>query len=417
MEANWITADRAQAWCRVLALMTVAALSIWISSSHDGIDRMGKPLGTDFVSFWTASRFALAGDPELAYDPVSHRASQLLLFPKMSKDAGYAAFFYPPTFLFLCLPLGLLPYLAALGLWLAAGIATFVASLRKLVPHNWPIVPILAFPGVLQNIGHGQNGLLSASLMACAVAMGERRPFISGLWLGALTCKPQLVLGVPFALIIARRWATLYGALVSAIGLLTCSWLAFGHKAWDRFFLIVPIARETLERGLVDPSKMQSMFAALRVLHQSVAVSSSLQILTSCIVLLVIARACFRRPGAKAELCIAIIASMLMTPFLLDYDLICLAVPIAWISCEAQKTGWMPFEKVVLCGAYFLPLVSRLLANQFCLPTGPVILLFLLLITLNRVKATAFALPRGNSLRQRYDPQQSGNEVGTLSRN
>ena len=112
--ADWLTADRATAWCRVLAAMTVVLALGWIGLSHGGIDRQGKPLGTDFVSFWTASRLALEGQPAAAYQSSAHLAEQRALFPSLAGQPVYFAFFYPPTFLLLLLPLALLPYPAAL---------------------------------------------------------------------------------------------------------------------------------------------------------------------------------------------------------------------------------------------------------------------------------------------------------------
>src|SRR4051794_38739128 len=51
---HWFTEDRARAWLRVLAVMTAFIAILWIALSSNGVDLTGKPLGTDFIAFWTA---------------------------------------------------------------------------------------------------------------------------------------------------------------------------------------------------------------------------------------------------------------------------------------------------------------------------------------------------------------------------
>ena len=57
-------------------------------------------VGPDFTSFWSASKLALGGHPEQAWNIQAHGAVQTAYWP----DSGYAAFFYPPPFLLICLP-------------------------------------------------------------------------------------------------------------------------------------------------------------------------------------------------------------------------------------------------------------------------------------------------------------------------
>jgi len=39
---------------------------------------------------------------------------------------------------------------------LIAGLSVLFAGLRRLLPQGWAIVPTLAFPAVLDNLGHGR---------------------------------------------------------------------------------------------------------------------------------------------------------------------------------------------------------------------------------------------------------------------
>lgn len=380
-DAGWLSAARARAWCRMLALVSAVATVAWIGLSNDGVDRLGKPVGTDFISFWTASQLALSGQAAAPYDLALHAKAQKELLP--AGQAGYYAFFYPPMFLLLCLPLALLPYLAALAVWLAASLAALLACVRRVLPYRWAILPALAFPGVLVNAGHGQNGFISASCLGAGMLLMPRRPFLAGMCLGALVFKPHLLLAVPVALLAARRWAAIAGGILSMLGLAALSWLVLGQGAWRGFLQIAPLARATLEEGMVEPWKMQSVFAAVRVLHGTVGAAYAAQLLAVTAACLVLGRVAARRPGGQVEGALTIAATLCCTPFLLDYDLVCLMLPIAWVTAQAQRNGWQSWEKVVLLAAYALPLFSRSLA-MVGIPVAPVILAALLLVVARR---------------------------------
>jgi hypothetical protein len=87
---------------------------------------------------------------------------------------------------------------------------------------------------------------------------------------------------------------------------------------------------------------------------------------------------------------------MLCTPFLLDYDLVCLAIPLAWIVAQVPRTGWFGWEKIVLLAAYLLPLVARPLGSVSGVGVAPVIVGALLWVCLRRIAAGASvaSLPR-----------------------
>ena len=206
--APWLTPARARGWARLLAGATVLAAAAMLLATHGGSrpDPWGRVLGTDFSSFWTAARLALGGRPGAAWGS-AHTEAQHAAFPASAGfDGSNYAFFYPPPFLLLCLPLGLLPYGPALAAWLLATGAAQLAVLRVLLPRAWPAtLTMLACPATLLNAAHGQNGALSAALLGGATLWLERRPRCAGLCLGALCFKPQLALLVVPALLTARR--------------------------------------------------------------------------------------------------------------------------------------------------------------------------------------------------------------------
>jgi len=402
-EARWLHPTRARAWCSVLAAMSALFILGLLATSHGGLDLAGKPLGTDFVSFWTASKLALEGHAASAYQPVLHLAVQRALFPQSVQT--YAAFFYPPTFLLLCLPLALLPYLASLALWMCAGLAALLAALWRLLPQRWAILPMLAFPAVLDNLGHGQTGFIIAACFGWSAVLRRDRPFMAGMCLGLLVIKPHLLLAAPVLLLAGRQWRMIAGGVCSGGAMIAASWLVLGSSAWSGFQQDSALARATLEQGLVEPWKMQSLFAAVRLAHGGVDLAYALQALMAIVTLCLVARVAWRRPDPAGEGALLALSALLCTPFLLDYDLVCLAIPLAWIAAQVPRTGWFGWEKIVLLAAYLLPLVARLLGWITGIGITPIVMAALLWITLRRVAAEAGSRDSGTGTRSRMRSQ------------
>ncbi len=162
-----------------------------------------------------------------------------------------------------------------------------------------------------------------------------------------------------------------------------------GSATWSSFRTGSHLARVALEQGFVEPFKMQSVFAALRLLHAGIWFAYAAQGLTALAACAVLARIAARRPDVQAELVLLVPATLLCTPFVLDYDLTCLAVPVAWVARAASRTGWLAWEKIVLLAAYALPLVARPMAMATSLSPAPFVIAALLLVAARRIRGGA----------------------------
>jgi len=390
-DAEWLNSRRARVYPRLLLAASVGLALIWIVAARGGVDLAGKPLGSDFLSFFAASELALQGRAAQAYDVSAHWAAQKAVF---GPAVGYSAFFYPPPYLLVCLPLALIPYFASLIVWLAATGYAYWRVLRAWAGPRLDAVVLLAFPAFLVNAGHGQNGFLSAALIGAGALWLDRRPVVAGLLFGALVYKPQLALMIPIALIASRRWTTFAAAAVSAAALCAASYLTWGEAVWRGFLDASPLARAALERHLVGDEKMQSVFAAARLLHGPLAlayVAQGLTALAAAAALFWLQRRDFRGPSEGPAL---VAATLLASPFLLDYDLTLLAFPLAYLAREGLERGFAPFEKSVLIVAYLLPLASRTLAGGLDLPiAAPTIAAMLYFVACRRPAGPALAAP------------------------
>jgi hypothetical protein len=381
---DWLDAARARGWLRVLATMTLVVAGLWLLLSHDGLDVSGRPIGTDFISFWSAARLLTNGAaPGAPYDRQLLGAIQTATFH--GADVGFTPFPYPPIFLLACLPLGALPYTAALGVWLATTGAAYVLTLRRwLGAQPGSLLLLVAYPGVLVNAANGQNGFLTTGLFGAGAWMLRRRPLAAGACLGALIFKPHLGLLIPLALITTRAWRAIVAANAAAVALVALSLLILGLQPWRGFLDNAPLMSAVLTTSLLDPGKLQSAFAAAKLLGAGNAAAFAIQGLFAAFAALSLILL-GRRTGADEGFGASLVsATLITTPYLLSYDLMLAAVPMAWLFSQARRTGFLPWEKLVLLAAFVLPPLSLALGVGAKIPVAPLVLTALHLATLRR---------------------------------
>src|SRR5882672_2776699 len=107
------------------------------------VNLAGVNIGRDFVAFWSAAGLALSGQPASAYD---HAALQAAELHAIGAPVNFTAWFYPPFVQLLAAPLALLPYLAALALWLLAPLSGLLIVVRRFAPHVLTALATLIFP-------------------------------------------------------------------------------------------------------------------------------------------------------------------------------------------------------------------------------------------------------------------------------
>jgi alpha-1,2-mannosyltransferase len=385
-DAQWLDGKRARGYARVMATVLFALTIGWIFMARGGVDMMGKALGTDFASFYTAATLALSGNAAGVYDLMTHGTAQMALF---GQDIGYAAFFYPPIFILFCLPFGLFPYLVSLALWQASTLLFYWRVARQFGGGKLGALPLFAFPAVVLNIGHGQNAFLSTGLFGAGILWLNTRPVLAGVMFGCLAYKPHLGLVIPLVLAIGGRWLTIASAGVTVTGLCAASALIFGIDTWKGFLAIASTATAALEQNTIGPAKMQSAYAAVRVLGGGSNLAYLVQGITAACVLGVLLYVQIMRQrlaaGSKLyETPLMVLACLLTSPFLLDYDLMLMALPMAWVFAQAMRTGFLPYEKIVLFAAFILPLVARALAQSAGLPIGPLVITALFAVVARR---------------------------------
>jgi alpha-1,2-mannosyltransferase len=393
--AQWLTPDRAQSYLRVyLALQLVLMGFVAWAFRHESLTAGGgRPIGTDFMAFWSAAHMAVTGQPARAYDDAAvaaweHAHAWISADPLMRFP-----FLYPPTFLLLLCPLGFLAYVPAIVAFLATGYALIIACLRRIITPVWGWAPLVLSPVMLMNTMINQNGAFTASCFGGAMLFLDRRPALGGMCLGMLVCKPHLAVVTPLALLAARRWRALFACGTTAIAMCAASWLAFGTQTWVEFLHHAGAAKAVLENYPEEWPKMQSVFGAVRVLHGSEALGYGLQAAAAAWSVFMVLRCALHRPSGSALVAGGAVASLLCTPYMFDYDLTCLVVPMAFLGAAALRDGWRPWEKIVLLAAFAWPLAARTLATPHGVPLVPPLLACLLILCLRRGQAYYAGMP------------------------
>jgi hypothetical protein len=330
---------------RYLLLASIVALpgmivlmAVYFRPGGDLLEQRGYYLGLDFVNYWTGGRLALSGTVGILYDVAAYNE---LLQRWFAPAKEFMIFSYPPNALPLLAPVGLLPYLAALPLWLVLGTAAFFAAAMGRAPirADLGLVAALALSPVLWvNLNFGQLGLFLALLFVGALRVLPTRPVLAGILIGLITIKPQLGLLLPLTLVLVGARRAFAVAAATAVLLAALSLALYGFAPWQGWW------SETVEVQWAFVSDMRSFFVtqmsspfiALRLLGASVESALAFQ---AVVALLVIAATWAALKGAAPwplKATAVAFGSVLIPPYVLAYDL---AIPLAaLVWCLSEGT-------------------------------------------------------------------------------
>lgn len=380
---DWVTARRLRIYPRLFLAVCLALAAMAILRGQGSLADASTPLGTDFISFWSAANLVAQGRPADAYD---HAALQALEQTLTGPDGPLYTWLYPPMALLVVAPLAALPYPAALAAWLGLTLAGYLTALWRLLPEGRALLLMLAFPPLFINLGHGQNAFLSAALLGWGLVLLPRRPWLAGLLLGTLIYKPQLGLLLPVALLAAGQGRAFLGAGLAAIALAGATYGLWGPEVWSAFLAKSDYARQMLEQGLVPWYKMISVFAAARLLGAGVGVAWALQGLASLMAAATVWRM-WRGPVAyPIKVAALAIGTLVAAPLALDYDATLLGLALAAWVAEGRRRGFGDWEISALALAWMSPLFWRPLAQVTSIPWGTLALVLLLWLVIRHAR-------------------------------
>lgn len=352
----------------------------------------GRPLGDDFVNYWSGAFLAWHGRRADVYNwPAYHAFQQSIVGDAL----GAFHYSYPPVLLVLTAPLAALPYLPGLAAWLAGGWFAFYRALRMALPGRDALLLALAAPAVFLNTYGGQNGTWTAAFFGGGLCLIERRPFVAGVLFGLMIYKPHLGLLIPVALLAGRQWSAVAGAAASACALLLASVLLFGPEMWrDYAHFSTHLRHAILEDGSGVWHRMVSVFVFARRLGADVPAAYTVQAAIGSIAAAVVAFAWLRNASMPIKSAALVLGTFLATPYLQDYDLVLGAFATVWLMRPEMLVHYSERAALIACGLILaLPLLASVLGNMTGLALGPLFLLPAFILTARAVLGDQILTP------------------------
>jgi alpha-1,2-mannosyltransferase len=301
-------------------LLPVAAIAVAVTTVGATLAVAGDTHGYDFRAY---------------YDAVSRILNGQAPYDQGFEIAGAGGlFFYPPTFIPLALPFGLLSWDVAVWAWTGLALVAFALALvaMPVSPRTrWLVLLVagLSWPFV-HNIKLGQVGPLLLLLFALAWRCRDQ-PLAFGLASGlgaAIKVQPGLLL--VWALL-RRRWEAVAAGFLTLLGLAALALLVTGPGAWPDFLaLLTRVSDPIATPQNVTPGAVAWQLGATR------QVAELIQVATTVVVAAAFIGAAIWLP-AEASLMVAVITTQLVSPILWDHYAIILLMPVAWLVDRGHR--------------------------------------------------------------------------------
>jgi len=133
------------------------------------------------------------------------------------------------------------------------------------------------------------------------------------------------------------------------------SWLAFGTESWQAFFHWMPMFSQAfLTEGKATWWKLQSLFSLVRYFGGPEPMAWAFQWVLTATVAVVLALMWRSRIPYTLKAAALAVGTLLTTPYLFMYDMMVLAVPVAFLVRIGLREGFRPYELPALACALAL---------------------------------------------------------------
>jgi arabinofuranan 3-O-arabinosyltransferase len=339
----------------------------------------GRLRCVDFGWMWLSGRFAVSGNSAKIFDYPSFSAAQITLFGH-DNCPFITPYVYPPIYLFTNYPLGFMPYFIAFVLWILFTLLLYGTAVYTIIPRRVAVIAAMCPYCVAVNADFGHNGFITAALIGFSLAFLERRPWLSGIFLGLLSYKPHIGVLFPLAFLASRNWRALASATLAAVILGIGAAFAFGSEGWVSFLHTLLNRQSTLSPDSAVPLALHSVFGLLRWVETSGRVSWGGHIIVAAIVALTVCVVWAKPIPFSLKAAVLCIGSAMVPPYILFYDLCILTIAVAFLVRDGVSRGFLPGERTVILicfAALFLVQV----------PIGPVVCAALFLLATRRIAA------------------------------
>lgn len=354
----------------------------WVMIRHELWSNPEGKSCIDFTWIWMISKFALSNALAQAYNFSVFSASRAVLAGP--PNCLLEHFDYPPTLAFFTYPLGLMPFSVAFAVWMVATLLIYLAAVYAIIPRPAAVIAALTPFPVVFNVLRGHNGFLTAGLIGLSLVFMERRPWLSGFFIGLLTYKPQFGILFPPALLASRNWRVLLSAGATSVIFAAAAAVAFGYHAWPSFVAALADRASSISKAPAEATPLVSVFGFLRSAGVSAHLSWTVQLAVTGIVAVTVC-GLWARPIAHSLKAAALaIGAVLASPHAYGYDVCILTIAVAFLVKDGLANGFLRGERTAVLICWF----------SLILLTGPVpaiICVALLVIVVRRAFRSRFA--------------------------
>ncbi|MGI3776595.1 MAG: glycosyltransferase family 87 protein [Janthinobacterium lividum] len=297
-----------------------------------------NPFG-DFFALWSYARLVFLHPAARLYDPAWLHQAQVAI--GMLPDVQ-APFPYPPTFLLLVWPIGLLSFWGAYLAWVGGTFCLYLLAVCAGARGKVATVAVLVLaPTTAACVASGQSGFLLAALLVGGVRLLGRRPVLAGVLFGVLTYKPQFGLLVPVALVAAGQWRCVAAACVATAALLALDTAVFGAAAWGAWLGSLPGYAALFDAATAGNRVLPTVLNNALGLGLSRDAARGVQAVAALLAAVAV-WASWRRPGPFAAP-VLLAATCLATPHAFLYDLPMLsAAAVLFVRERLKSAGAVP---------------------------------------------------------------------------
>lgn len=350
-------------------------------------------VGADFLAFYAAGEFTVAGEALSAYDPYALNEAVKRRAPVENPGLTWQ---YPPAVFFLSAALTILPYKASYLVWMTLGWIALASAFYTIGVRGRTLRLVVLSPLCLIVFMLGQLSFLTAALLMLAAYDPKKRWLIAGIAAGLLTVKPQLGLLLPIAYIAVGAWRTIAVAVMATIIVHGLSFLVFGLEGW-RTFLEAALRLNTdfINIGsYAPPMNMTTLFSQLRLLGVSSTVALPIQHIAALGICIAIWSVWCSKPDREdahlAKCAVLCAGAILTTPYAYFYEMAAL-LPAAYYLGRRAGDWTSPLGLGLIAG-------WAAMANHHLIPDEPLQLPFLISAA---AFSSALALAMGVQLNER----------------
>ncbi len=359
---------RVKAWAVIIVTCYTLILIALVTTADGIIDFSGKPVATDFITFYSASRLLQKSLPATLYDaPKLHEEQKLIVNEKVQLFAWH----YPPPFMLIVYPLHRCNYYLSWLTWTIITVVPLLIILSMIYHHPLVVLIFLAFPGTFQNIIHGQNGFLTASLFGAGLWLLKRKPVIAGFLLGSLIYKPHFAIIIVPALIAGKHYKALSGFATAIAFWVTSTVVLWGLSPWLAFIKNIHFASSLLENGALPYFKIPTAFSGAIMIGFSLQQGRIIQLIFTIFALISIIHIWRNSSNESLKYSTLIVATLIASPFAFDYDLVILAPVIAIML--AQHSQKHKFNRNWALLFWTLPFLAPAVAGVTNIQVAPLI--------------------------------------------